>query len=130
MSGDEAGSTPPPPRVRVTRPPNRPRTKPVMSAASEIDAQSDVGAIYMRSLLRTQLRLGLQVIAMLFVMVGSLPLLFAIAPGWAARSVLGMPLAWVILAFGVYPVFGLLGWWYVRVAERNERAFTDVVQGP
>ncbi len=101
-----------------------------MSAAREIDAQSDLGAIYMRSLLRTQLRLGLQIIAILFVLVGSLPLLFALAPEWAAQPVFGMPLAWVILGFGVYPVFGLLGWWYVHVAERNERAFTDVVQGP
>lgn len=120
----------PPERVRVTRPRNRTNAQPVRSAASEIDAQSDVGAIYMRSLLRTQLRLALAVIAVLSATVGSLPVLFLIAPDWSTTPVFGVPLAWVILGFGVYPLFGLLGWWYVRAAEQNERAFTDVVQGP
>ena len=43
--------------------------------------------------------------------------------------VLGMPLPWVLLAFAVYPVLLGLGWVYVRAAERNERYFTDVVEG-
>ena len=39
-----------------------------------------------------------------------------------------MPLAWGLLGFVVYPVLVAIGWWYVRAAERNERAFTDVVE--
>ena len=38
-----------------------------------------------------------------------------------------MPLPWLLLAFGVYPFLFLIGWFYVRAAERNERDFTDVL---
>jgi len=119
-----------PERVRVTSPragTGRRRQPP--TAAHEIDAQSEVGEIYLRSLLRAQLRLAMLVLGALLVLVGGLPLAF-LARDWIGTEVLGMPLAWGVLGFGVYPVFVLLGWWYVRAAERNERAFTDVVEGP
>jgi hypothetical protein len=64
------------------------------------------------------------------VLVAGLPLLFLLVPGLVGVTVLGMPLPWVLLAFAVYPLFLLLGWLYVRAAERNERDFADVVQRP
>ena len=118
-----------PERVRVTSPrttSGRRREPP--TATHEIDAQSQVGEIYLRSLLRAQLRLGVTVILILAVFAGGLPLLFWLAPGWMAVELLGMPLAWCLLGFLVYPMLVAIGWWYVRAAERNERAFTDVVQ--
>jgi hypothetical protein len=118
-------------RVRVTSPrttTGRRREPP--SAAGEIDAQTQVGEVYLRSLMRAQLRLTLTVIAVLAVGVGGLPLAFWLLPGWAGARVLGMPLAWGLLGFAVYPALVLLGWWYVRSAERNERHFTDVVERP
>ena len=110
----------------VRSPPSQPPT-----AAHEIDAQSQVGEVYLRSLLRAQLRLAVTVVVLL-----------ARARGRAAAAVLalagldrpsrslGMPLAWVLLGFLVYPTLLAIGWWYVRAAERNERAFTDVVERP
>ena len=86
--------------------------------------------MYLRSLLRTQLRLGLTVLLVLAVLVGGLPLAFWLLPEVMSTRVLGMPLAWGLLGFVVYPVLVLLGWWYVRAAERNEAAFTDVVERP
>jgi putative solute:sodium symporter small subunit len=122
-------SSEPPERVRVTSPwTERPRLRPRRTATSEIDAQSEVGEIYLRTLLRAQLRLGLSFLVILGLTVGMLPLLFHLAPGLAEVPVLGMPLSWVVLAFGCYPVLVLLGWRYVRLAERNERAFTRVVE--
>jgi len=118
-------------RVRVTSPrttPGRRRQPP--SAAHEIDAQSQVGEIYLRSLLRAQLRLGLTVLLLLGVLVGGLPLAFWLLPEVTGARFLGMPLAWGLLGFLVYPTLVLLGWWYVRSAERNERNFTDVVERP
>jgi hypothetical protein len=120
-----------PERVRVTSPrttSGRRREPP--TATHEIDAQSQVGEIYLRSLLRAQLRLGVTVIALLAVLLGGLPLLFWLAPGLMATDLLGMPLAWALLGILVYPTLVAIGWWYVRAAERNERAFTDVVQRP
>ena len=117
-----------PTRVRVTSPRTgavRPRR---VTGASEIDAQSDVGEIYMTSLLRSQLRLATTVLAVLAVLVAGLPVCFALLPGLSDVHVLGMPLPWVLLAFAVYPVLLGLGWYYVRAAERNERDFADVVE--
>ncbi len=127
--------TPPPDsgtprRVRVTSPRTgavRPRRLPV---TSEIDAQTQLGEVYMSSLLRAQLRLATLVLLTVAVLVAGLPLLFRLVPALVHVQVLGMPLSWVLLAFTVYPLFVLLGWLYVRAAERNERDFADVVERP
>lgn len=119
---------PTPRRVRVTSPrtaAGRPRR---VSVTSEIDAQTRLGEIYMSSLLKAQLRLAGMVIAALVVLVACLPLFFWLFPVLDGVAVLGMPLAWVLLGFAVYPFLVLLGWLYVRSAERNERDFTDVVE--
>lgn len=117
--------TPPPERVRVTGPPRRLAARP---RAREIDAQTRVGAIYMRSLLREQLRLALRILALLALSVGSLPLVFHLAPGLADVQLFGVPLAWLLLGVLVYPLLILLGWLYVRQAEANERDFADLVE--
>ncbi len=82
----------------------------------------------MRSLLREQLRLALRILALLVVSVGSLPLVFHLAPGLADVRLLGVPLAWLLLGVLVYPFLILLGWLYVRQAEANERDFADLVE--
>jgi uncharacterized membrane protein (DUF485 family) len=124
-------SEPPPPRrVRVTSPRTGAVRQRRLNVTSEIDAQTQVGEVYMSSLLRAQLRLATLVLLAIGVFAVGLPLLFSVAPGLLGVTVLGMPLPWVLLAFAVYPVFVLLGWLYVRSAERNERDFADVVQRP
>jgi hypothetical protein len=117
----------PPQRVRVTGPrTGRPRRT---SVASEIDAQTAVGEIYMRSLMRTQLRLALGVVAVLALTVGALPVLFQVFPGMRTARLAGIPLPWLLLGLVVYPFLVLLAWVYVRRAERNEQSFNDLV-GP
>ena len=119
----------PPERVRVTSPwTDRPRVRPRPSATSEIDALSEVGEIYLRTLLRAQLRLALSILVALGVTIGMLPLLFTLAPSLNQHHVLGMPVSWGLLAFGCYPLLVFLAWRYVRLAERNERAFARVVE--
>ena len=125
MSGSEG---PPPQRVRVTSPRTGARRERRLPATSEIDAQTRIGEIYMTSLLRAQLRLAATVLGALTVLVAGLPLAFALLPGAQDIVVLGMPLPWVLLAFAVYPLLVLLGWLFVRAAERNERDFADVVE--
>jgi putative solute:sodium symporter small subunit len=118
-----------PGRIRVTSPwTERPRLRPRPTATSEIDAQSELGAIYVGTLLRAQLRLALSILVVLALTIGILPLVFTLLPGLTSHQVLGMPISWGILAFGCYPVLVLLAWRYVRVAERNERAFARVVE--
>ena len=116
-----------PVRVRVTGP----RTGRVrrVSVASEIDAQSEVGEIYMRSLMRSQLRLALGVVLLLALSLGTLPLVFELSPRVRRAHLLGAPVPWLLLGVGVYPVLIGLAWFYVRRAERNEAAFHDMVSG-
>jgi len=121
-------SEPPLPRVRVTSPRTTATRRRRVTGASEIDAQTDLGEVYMSSLLRSQLRLALLVLAALAVLVAGLPLLFTVAPALVDVHVVGVPLPWLLLAGGVYPFLLLLGWLYVRAAERNERDFAEVVE--
>jgi hypothetical protein len=117
-----------PRRIRVTSPrtaAGRPRR---LAVTSEIDAQTRLGEIYMSSLLRAQLRLATRVTVMLLVLIAGLPLAYLLFPSLERTRVLGMPLAWLILGLLVYPLLVLLGWLYVRGAERNEQDFADTVE--
>ena len=118
-----------PERIRVTSPwTERPRAGSRRTAAGEIDAQSEVGEIYLRTLLRAQLRLALGILLVLASTIGVLPLAFWLVPALTSTRVLDMPVSWVVLAFGCYPVLALLGWRYLHLAERNERAFARVME--
>lgn len=116
-----------PPRVRVTGPPRRPASVVRSVGIREIDAGTELGAVYMRSLLREQRRLALRVLAVLTLTVGVLPLLFHLWPGLGEIRVVGVPLPWLLLGVVVYPWLVLLGWRYLRRAEAIERDFAELV---
>ncbi|ABL79900.1 MULTISPECIES: hypothetical protein [unclassified Nocardioides] len=113
-----------PERVRVTGPPRR-RTPAARTA--DIDDETLLGGMYMGSLLREQLRLAVGVLTVLGLTLGLLPLAFHLFPRLGEVEVLGAPLAWVLLGVLAYPTLLLLGWVYVRRAERNERDFAELV---
>ena len=113
-----------PERVRVTGPDRRARPSP---RTGDIDEETPLGGVYLGSLLREQLWLALRILGVLALTVGSLPLLFHVAPGLADVRVVGMPVAWLVLGLLVYPWLVLLGWRYVRRAERNERDFAELM---
>lgn len=112
-------------RVRVTAPRHgRPRRSTVVA---EIDEQTVVGDIYIRSLMRSQLRLAFGVLTLLLLTIGALPVVASVWPGLAGHRLLGVPLQWWVLGAGCYPVLLALALLYVRRAERNERAFGELV---
>ncbi len=115
----------PPPRVRVTGPARRTSTP--RRRTGDLEESTRLGGVYLGSLLRVQLGLALRVLAVLVTAVGGLPLLFHLAPGLAEATLLGLPLAWLLLGVVVYPVLCLLGWVYVRAAERTERDFAELM---
>lgn len=117
-----------PKRVTITGPRrdvHRRRPRPI---TDEIDAQTRVGKIYLRSLIRTQLLLGLATVAMVVVPLVAMPLVFGAFPSVRALRIGPMPLWWVLLGIVVYPAMLGVGWWYVRAADRNEAQFTDLVE--
>lgn len=81
----------------------------------------------MNSLIQSQLRLALAVIAGAAVVLGSLPLLFAFIPATRTWSILGLPLPWLLLGVAVYPVVYVAARIYVRKSERIEAEFTEFV---
>jgi hypothetical protein len=105
----------------------RPATTP-LTPRREIDEQTGVGEVYMRSLIRTQLRLGLSVLVMVTIGLGSLPLLFTAEPGLGSIRVLSVPLPWLLIGGSIYPLLVLAAWWHVRAAERAERDFAEIVE--
>ncbi|MEV7006558.1 hypothetical protein [Streptosporangium sp. NPDC051022] len=109
------------PRTTAARLPRYPATR-------EIDEQTRLGEVYMRSLVRTQFRLALFVCTVLGCVVGGLPLLFLLVPELREVLLLGIPLPWAVLAGLIYPAFVAGAWLYVRQAERNERHFAELVE--
>ena len=117
----------PPPRVRVTGPPRRRADVVRTPGTREIDAETALGEVFMRSLLREQLALAARVLVALGLTVGLLPVLFHLVPSLGDVRIGPVPLAWLLLGALTSPWLVLLGWFYVRRAEHNERDFADLV---
>lgn len=115
-------------RVVVTSPRMRAARSAATSAVvQDIDEQTRLGDVYIRSLIRAQLRLAATAGAVFGTLLGGLPLLFALVPSVRDVAVFGFPLPWLLLGVLVYPVLVAGGWFYVRHAERNEREFARLV---
>ncbi|MFI6758115.1 hypothetical protein ACIBF5_03080 [Micromonospora sp. NPDC050417] len=108
--------------ARQRRGPERTRT--------ELTQQTVVGEALVRGLVRAQLALALRLSLVVAIGLGGLPLMFAIAPAAGAVKLFGVNLPWLLLGVCAFPFLVGIGWAYVRLAERNEQDFTDLVQRP
>lgn len=116
-------------RVRITHPRTvAARRGPVRPPSREIDEQTELGEVYMRSLIRSQRRLALAVCGAIGVVLAGIALVGAAFPRFGTSRLLGLPLPWVLLGVLVYPVLIALAAYTVRQAERNERDFTELVR--
>ncbi len=123
MSGE------PPRRVAVTSPRTAAvRRPPGRAALQALDEQDRVGELLVRSLVRAQLALALRLLTLLAVLLGGLPLLFSVVPATRDVVVLGLPLPWLVLGVLVYPALVLGGAVHLRLAERHERDFVELVE--
>jgi hypothetical protein len=116
-------------RVRVTSPRTSAARTRSVSIASEIDEQTRLGEVYISSLMRSQLRLAVVVLAVLASTLGLLPLVLRAVPAVAEVRLLGVPLPWLLLTVAAFSEIILLGWFYVRRSERNEADFSDLLAG-
>ena len=111
-------------RVRVTAP--RSVARPAVESR-EAAEESAVGQVFVRSLIRSQLRLALVVAGGFLLILGAFPLLAAI-PGLAESRIAGIPFDWLLLGAGIYPVTGISAWLYIRSAARNEARYRDLAE--
>lgn len=104
-------------RVRVDRP------------LREIEEQTLVGEVLVQGLIRAQLAVALRLSAVVALLLGGLPLLFALVPALARAEVLGLRLPWLLLGVLAYPFLFAVAWVHIRQVERNEQDLTDFVDG-
>jgi hypothetical protein len=119
----------PAPRVRITHSrTDAVRRVPLRPPVREIDEQTQLGDVYMSSLIRSQRRLAVTVCMAIGLLLGGTALVGAYSPRFVAFRVLGVPLPWLVLGLLVYPALIALGWYTVRSAERTERDFLELVR--
>ncbi|WP_309124035.1 hypothetical protein [Arthrobacter sp.] len=116
-----------PPRVRVTAPRSATGPAPTYPVARELAEQSDVGELFVRSLIRSQLRLSAVVASGFLVILVGIPVLFSLFPAIHSWTIVTVPVPWLLLGLGIYPVVIGCAVLYVRSAGRIEQRFRDLV---
>ncbi|MUK02400.1 hypothetical protein GM708_11000 [Vibrio cholerae] len=125
MTPDQDGA---PRRVRVTAPRTAARRAGAsFPVAREMAEQSEVGQLFVASLIRSQLRLALVVAGGFLVILIGIPVLLALFPDINTVTILTVPIPWLLLGLGIYPLVIGCAVLYVRSASRNERRFQDLV---
>ena len=94
----------------------------------ELEEQTPVGEIFLGALMRRQLSLSLRVAATLAVALGTQPLVAWVWPGYADIRLLGIPLPWLVLGVGSYPLLISLGLYYMRKADAIDEEFSDLLE--
>ncbi|WP_139415966.1 DUF485 domain-containing protein [Agromyces laixinhei] len=118
----------PPPRVRVTAP------RPGAAGASARTRQarggptSDIAGVYVRSLIRSQLRLAIVFSAGFAAATALFALAIALVPALGSTFVFGVPASWLLLAVGIYPLTLTIAGLYVRAASRNEARYRSLTE--
>ncbi|MEV5574625.1 hypothetical protein AB0L06_31710 [Spirillospora sp. NPDC052269] len=123
------------PRTRVARslpaldadePYAGPYTGPGWNIATDLDEQTELGAVFARTLIRAQFRTALGTGGLVLVVVALLPLL-AFVPGRAHVGPVCLPLPWLVLAVLIQPLWIYAARRQARLAESAERDFARLV---
>ncbi|WHT19615.1 hypothetical protein N8J89_00520 [Crossiella sp. CA-258035] len=114
-------------RVKVVLAERRGARK-VVRTMVHIEQQTQIGEQVVRVLIRKQLVVAVTLAVITAVVLGSLPLLFALFPKVAGATLFGVRLPWLLLGAAAYPLLIGVGALYNRVVERNEKDFIDMVE--
>ncbi|MBJ8337695.1 hypothetical protein JGU71_02235 [Antrihabitans sp. YC3-6] len=94
----------------------------------EVQEQTAIGDALVRGLVRAQLGLAIRLALVVVCTLGLIPLLGAAFPAMATTSIAGIRVTWLALGVVAYPLLWVIGHRYVRLAERNEQDFADLVE--
>jgi hypothetical protein len=127
-----------PTRMTEPTPPERPARTTVRSTgvvaprrdtqSQAFDEHTEYSDVLLHSLMRAQFGLTLGFIALAVGVLISLPLVVSLVHSLADQHVFGLPLTLAVLGIAVYPVLVAIAIAYVRLAERTERHFLDLVE--
>lgn len=112
-----------PARVRVTAPVGAP-----LGMARRRAAHDPAAEFYVRSLIRSQLRLSLSVALGFLLLLLCLAVMVTLWPQIQEIRLLTIPLPWLVLGIGVYPIILLGAFLYNRVSTRYEAQYLDVTR--
>ena len=94
----------------------------------ELEEQTPVGEIFLGALMRRQLVLSLRVAVTLVLALGIQPVVAWLWPAYGAIRVFSIPLPWLVLGVGSYPLMIALGLYYVRHAETIDDEFSELLE--
>ena len=94
----------------------------------DLEEQTQVGEIFLGALMRRHLTLSLAVAATLVATLGVQPLVAWLWPAYGAIRVFSVPLPWLVLGVGSYPLMIALGLYYVRHAETIDDEFSELLE--
>ena len=115
-------------RTRITHPRTiAARHGPARPPAREVDELTALGELYLESLLRSQRRTAFGICAATMGLLIALALGVAELAGWQTITVFGVQLPWLLVGCAVYPALAGLGYLAVRLLERNEQAFAELM---
>ena len=121
---DPTAGPPPARRTRIVLADVARRGPGQTGARAELAEQTLLGEAHVSGLVRAHLSL------VVVIGLGGLPLLFAVAPTVGTVKLVGVNLPWLLLGVAAFPFLMAVGWAYVRLAERNEQDFTDLIRRP
>ncbi|MCR2813141.1 heavy metal transporter [Microbacterium sp. zg.Y1090] len=118
----------PPERVRVTAP-----AAPAVASVTRGIAASgapvrEAGTVYVRSLVRVQLRLALGCLLAFLLVAGAFTVAIFVVAGLDEPVVAGVPLSWLMHAYGYYPIILAFAVVFARAAGRNERRYRALAE--
>lgn len=120
---DAPDDAPRPPRVRVTAPRAGSETQRPASPES-----GDPAALYIRSLIRSQRRLAIVCAVAFVVILVLVPVLLGSLSWLGEARVGGVPVSWLVLGAGMFPVLLAIAWLYERAASRNESRYRSLAE--
>jgi hypothetical protein len=99
-------------------------------ALPDIEDSSGLSELALRSLMRAQLRMGLRYLTLIVGSLVAVPLVLANAKSLAERSLFGVPLPWLVLGAGFFPLLLGVAVSYTRSIARLESAYLNVLERP
>jgi hypothetical protein len=118
----------PPLREAVRASPRSPGRRGPLPGTSDLYERDEYAATLLTSLMRAQLGVTLSVLVPAAAVVALYPLLCVLIPGVANAQVGPLPLSLVVLGGGIYPPLVVLGFWYVKRAQRVEQRFVELLR--
>ena len=86
------------------------------------------GEVLLTALRRSEMRLAIAIGTVFLTVLGIIPMLYWGIDGLRGLTLAHVPVIWLTLGIGVFPLIVGLGWLYIRVAESYERQFIDLVE--